>query len=377
MSVTGLTLAFERQFTNWADTRDYIVSKPTPTASQLSVEKLLIKIDESRNATATSVTIRSEPNAPASIGFQSGAIVFVNPYTGEVLGEGAPRVRAFFRTIEDWHRWLGRRDENRSVGRAVTGACNLGFLFLVTSGFYLWWPSKWTKPLVRNVTWFKKGLLGRARYFNWHNVTGFWCAVPLFIIVLSGVVMSYSWANNLVYRIVGETPPAPRTASSSPTVQQRDAPKRLDVVSTSAGLDALLIRAEQQVSNWKSITVQIPSTANSPVTFSIDQGSGGQPQQRGQLTLDRTTGNIMRWEPFSSLTRGRQLRSFFRFAHTGEVAGVIGQSIAGLASFGAGFLVWTGLSLAWRHLRSWKARRRQDTSTDHQYQPQPPPAKND
>lgn len=46
-----------------------------------------------------------------------------------------------------------------------------------------------------------------------------------------------------------------------------------------------------------------------------------------------------------------------RFAHTGEVAGVVGQTVAGLASLGGAFLVWTGISLALRRLRAWLGRR--------------------
>lgn len=369
MSVTGVMLSYERQITTWADTRSYHVVPPSQKAPHISAEALLSKISESRHSSPTSITVRADPEAPVSIVFQGGTIIFVNPYTGETLGEGAPRVRDFFRAVEDWHRWLGRQSESRNVARAITGACNLGFLFMVSSGFYLWWPSKWTRPLVRNVTWFKRGLSGRARYFNWHNVTGFWCAVPLFVVVLSGVVMSYTWANNLVYRLVGETPPAPRSAPAQPagsSGQKRDATKSLDFAKSLAGVDALWIRAEQQVSGWKAVSLQIPTTADSPVTFSIDQGNGGQPQKRAQVTFDRKTGNVTRWEPFSSQTRGRQLRSFFRFAHTGEVAGVFGQSIAALASTGAAFLVWTGLSLAWRRLRGWRKRRRSEVSVTEQ-----------
>lgn len=91
--------------------------------------------------------------------------------------------------------------------------------------------------------------------------------------------------------------------------------------------------------------------------FTIDQGNGGQPQKRSQLTLDRKTGEVVRWEPFSSYTTGRKLRSFLRFAHTGEVAGLAGQTIAGLASLGGAFLVWTGISLALRRFRAWLGRR--------------------
>ena len=72
--------------------------------------------------------------------------MFANPYTGAILGEGSQRTRAFFRNVTDWHRWLGAKGDNRNVARAITGACNLGFLFLVMSGFYLWWPRNWNLP---------------------------------------------------------------------------------------------------------------------------------------------------------------------------------------------------------------------------------------
>jgi uncharacterized iron-regulated membrane protein len=76
------------------------------------------------------------------------------------------------------------------------------------------------------------------------------------------------------------------------------------------------------------------------------------------LTFNRSTGEVARWEPFSSNSPGRKLRSILRFAHTGEVAGIAGQTIAGIASFSGVMLVWTGLSLAFRRFRAWLAKRR-------------------
>ncbi len=64
----------------------------------------------------------------------------MNPYTGELLGKGDQEVRKFFRVVTDWHRWLGASVESRATGRAITGASNLAFPFLVGTGFYLWWP---------------------------------------------------------------------------------------------------------------------------------------------------------------------------------------------------------------------------------------------
>jgi uncharacterized iron-regulated membrane protein len=206
MSVTGVLLTYERQIERWADTRGYTVSKPSPDAPRLSVEELLARVRGSQPAAAeaNSVTLYSDADEPATVSLPGGQSLFINPYTGEIFGEGAPRVRAFFRSVTDWHRWLGASGENRAAARAVADAANLLFLFIVASGFYLWWPRRWARDSVRAVTWFRRGLNGRRRDFNWHNVIGFWCVLPLFVVVLSGVVMSYTWASNLVFRLAGE-----------------------------------------------------------------------------------------------------------------------------------------------------------------------------
>lgn len=353
MCVTGVLLAYEKQIISWADTRGYRSAPPTAETRHLPVETLVAKAREARGADPTAITLKADAAAPAEIAFGREATLFVNPYSGQVLGEGSPRVRSFFRGVTDWHRWLGAKGDNRNVARAITGACNLGFLFLVVSGFYLWFPRSWSLKSVRSITWFRRGLSAKARDFNWHNVIGFWSAGPLFLVVLSAVVISYTWAGNLVYRVVGETPPAPRAANQAPARANNNEPSTQAVTN----IDSAWSIAKQQVGDWRSITLQLPTTASAPLTFNIDSGTGGQPQKRAQLVLDRSTGAVTRWEPFSSYTRGRQLRSILRFTHTGEVAGIVGQTIAGLVSLGGAVLVFTGLALAIRRFYAWFSKR--------------------
>ena len=77
-----------------------------------------------------------------------------------------------------------------------------------------------------------------------------------------------------------------------------------------------------------------------------------------RFTIDRATSTVTKAEDFSSLTAGRRLRSWLRFAHTGEFYGVTGQTVAGLASAGGAMLVYTGFALAVRRWWAWLARRR-------------------
>jgi uncharacterized iron-regulated membrane protein len=360
MSVTGALLMYERQITAWADTRGYQITQPA-NGERLPVETLIAKVRESQaDVVPSSIAINANVTAPVAIGLTGGRTLFTHPYTGEVLGEGSKPVRSFFRTVTDWHRWLGAGGDNRTTGKAITGACNLAFLFLVMSGFYLWFPRSLTWGQIKKVLWFRRGLPSKARDFNWHNVMGFWSAVPLFIVVLSGVVISYTWAGNLDYRVVGENPPQQQRPPAPPATQNQQAGGNL---ARSAeiplnGLNQMWNRAEQQVSDWQIITLRLPTGSDAPYQFTIDQGNGSQPQKRGTLTLDAKTGEITKWEPFAASSTGRKLRTILRFAHTGEVLGIFGQTIAGIVSAVGAVLVYTGLALSFRRFRAWLARRK-------------------
>jgi uncharacterized iron-regulated membrane protein len=80
----------------------------------------------------------------------------------------------------------------------------------------------------------------------------------------------------------------------------------------------------------------------------------GPPFTAVQITLDPVTGAVLQREGYGDYSRGRKLRTWLRFLHTGEALGWGGQFVAGLASLGTTLLVWTGLSLAIRRLLRWR-----------------------
>lgn len=385
MSVTGVALMYEKQMIAWADTRAYQAGPPSPGAARLPVETLIARVREARPDVApATVTLKAAPDAPAAFALGPQGNLYVHAYSGAILGTGAPGTRQFFRSMTDWHRWLAMQGDQRPTGRAITGACNALFLFLVLSGAYLWIPKIRNWRQFRNVLWFRGGLPGKARDFNWHNVLGIWSFVPLVVIVFSGAVISYPFVGNQIYRMYGEQPPAPqrppggpggagapgggaaaraegprgegRRAEGTPAESGRGARAEGAPGPSLEGLNAAWTRAEQQMPAWQTISLRLPSGA-APAVFTIDGGYAGQPQLRGTLTLDRRTGDVVRWETFGDLSPGRQMRSWLRFSHTGEYYGLPGQTIAGLVSAAAAVLVYTGLALAWRRFVAWRKRR--------------------
>jgi len=347
MSVTGVALTYEKQMLEWADQRAHPWGPPTNGARPLSPETLLAAVTAARpGAAPTGVTRRAEPGAPATVTLEGTGALLVNPYTGVILGEPAPGLRAFFRATTNWHRWLALDGASRSTGRLVTGVANVAFLFIVVSGIYLWVPRLWSRLQFARVLWFRRGLPGKARDFNWHNVIGIWSALPLAIVVAGAVPISFPWASNLVYRLAGDTPPTPQAR-----------PAGAPVPASFVGLDAAWATAEAKVPAWRAISTRFAGPAEAPFTITIDEGYGGQPQKRGTLTVDRTTGVVTSWETFDALSPGRRARSWLRFAHTGEYYGLTGQTVAGLVSAGGAVLVYTGLALAWRRWWAWLRRR--------------------
>ena len=348
MSVTGVLLAFEPQITEWLE-RDRRMITPPPGTPRLSVETLLARAREARpDQRPGIVTLRSDPAASAVVSFwrESGAL-FIDPYRGTVLGGPSP-VHDFLHEVVEWHRWLG----SRGMGRPITGAANLGLL-----GLCLWWPRRWTRETVRRAMLFDGRLRGRARDFNWHNVIGIWCAPVLLVLTLTGAIMSYQWANNLLYTLTGnEPPPAPAPGAAAPPREGQRRPRAAETGRPAVGLDALWARAERQVQGWVAINARLPQRPDGPVTFFIQEPVGWHPSPRSQLVLDPVTADVVKWEPFAGQNMGRRLRAWVRPLHTGEAAGLVGQTIAFLASAGGTMLVWTGLALAWRRFRGWRRR---------------------
>ena len=354
MSVTGVLLTYERQIVAWADRAGYSV--PAPGAKRLPLEQLVEAAKLRRpEFTPTTITVRAEEGAPVVLGAGRSGTLLVDPWTGDIRDQGSEGLQRFFAAATGWHRWFNVQGENRAVARMVTGASNLAFLFLVLSGMYLWLPRvyKWAAfraHLLLNA----KATTAKARDFNWHHVFGIWSAVPLAVVVATAVVFSYPWANDLVYRSVGEQPPR---AGGGPPPRPAGGPQAAVPAETSSapatvrlGYDDLLARAATR-GEWRTLTLNLPAdAAATTVRIGIDEGNGGQPQLRHTLTLDAATGAVAAWAPFSSQTTGQQARSWIRFLHTGEALGIVGQTIAGLVSLTSILMVWTGLALAWRRL---------------------------
>jgi len=366
MSLTGVLLMYERQINAWVLSSHYVSA--ADNTQHLQLEQLLsIQQIAQPNQQATVMVITNHPGAPVSFLAGRRQVLNLNPYTGETMQIASPELDQFFNIVTGLHRWFNVQGENRALAREITGVSNVIFLFLLVSGLYLWLPVVWMWVLFKVRLFFKTSYLNsKTRDFHWHLIFGFWAALPLLVVVYTGTVISYPWAANLMYLAFGVEIPASIGAPGNAAVpgqggnqQGQQQPLKASgnvgevetAVTTYLSLDSLLAQVQIVTgTHWNRFNITLPTAQQLTVQVEVDLGNGAQAHKRQTLSLARDSGKVLGITGFSDINEAQRLRGIARFLHTGEVLGFWGQTIAGLASFAALFMVWTGFALSWRRL---------------------------
>ncbi len=345
LSVTGVLLTYELQIIEALEKPALVVNDGD---QRLSADDLVSRAQEMSQGKVSGLVFDKHENVPIALQAGRGQHSLINPYTGDMI-ENASGARSFFSTVTQLHRWFALEGTSKDVGEAIIAAANLVFLFLLVSGVYLWLPKAWRWPIVKTKMFFRGNLpTTQARDYNWHHVMSFWTFIPLFFIIITGVVFSYKWANNMVYAVYGEEAPKrggpPQSGGAAQYANAQFDP------ANALSLEALLSRAQEYDTGVQRVTLELPKEDAPVVNFKLDSGTGKQPQKAINLSLDRSTGDVLNTSGFGDRTPAQQTRVVIRFLHTGEVLGIVGQTIAGISSLAACFLVYTGLALAYRRL---------------------------
>lgn len=343
-SITGSLLAYERQIVHTADARYSKANTVPVNGARIPVADLIAKAESFAKAPVEMVTVHPDPALRVEMQTANRDVFFADPYSGTVQGPASPRLRGFFAQITTLHRWFGLSNASHATATAVKGTVVLLFLFLIVSGAVLWMTGRWTGSALRTSIVPRFDVRGRARNYNWHKVAGFWIGLPLTVIVTTGVVMAYPWANALLFRLAGSPVPVRNLA--------RENLRRHGNGSTTPPihLDEAFAQAVSNVQGWQSVSLRLTPNANE-MNFTVDRGDGGQPEKREQVSIDATSLQVKRRVPFTELSRGQQWRSWVRFTHTGEAGGWWGETIAMLTALGAAVLSVTGFLLSFDRLR--------------------------
>ncbi|MFG6459541.1 PepSY-associated TM helix domain-containing protein [Roseateles sp. BYS96W] len=263
-------------------------------------------------------------------GLPSGSIVYVNPYTGQVLGQLQEMAR--FKT------WAKKLHSTALQGAGWRWLVELGaswMLVLFATGLVMWWPRSqaqggpgWRALLPR---WGR----GRTTWRDLHAVVAIALGLVLAVVLVTGLTWAeYSGERfrTLQATLGQDAPRPPKSLRSSPG----DGPL--------LSWQAVLERSRAQAPD---IAMQITPPADAGGVWRIENFDRTQPKGRFNLALDARSGAVLfnsGWERLPALARATAVGIPF---HRGEF-GVWNQGVLALAALTTVFSVVSGVVMWWQ-----------------------------
>ncbi|RAU43158.1 MULTISPECIES: PepSY domain-containing protein [unclassified Pseudomonas] len=290
--------------------------------------------------------------------------LFVDPYSGNILGtqDAKNNLQAMARALHG-ELMIG------TVGdRLVELAAGWGVV-LVVSGLYLWWPRGRASA---GVLWPRITAKGRVLWRDIHAVTGFWGAVALLFMLLSGMTWTGMWGklyadvwNTFPAAMWNDVPKSTRQASELNTAAAQTVPWAMEntPMPVSSGDHAehmnhgahssapaapgitlqrvVDIARERQIEPGYSITP--PKTADGVFTVSV---FADDPRNDATLHIDQYSGKVLadvRYSDYSLVSRATELGVML---HEGKMFGWLNQLVILLVclmvllSSASGIVIW-------------------------------------
>ncbi|MDU1890266.1 MAG: PepSY-associated TM helix domain-containing protein [Dysgonomonas sp.] len=195
--LSGAILVFQDEILRLANPSHYSVKEIK--GDPIPLEKLIPMVNAQLDSNSVaSVQIFDDPESTYTMSLKEGFRIsaFVDPYTGEVTGMYKFRESPFF-TIMSLHRWL--MDGTRTWGKYTVGISTLIFVFILISGFIVWMPRRINKS--RFKIQYRKGK--KRLFYDLHNVLGAYACLVLLICALTGMMWSFDWYRNSVFKLFG------------------------------------------------------------------------------------------------------------------------------------------------------------------------------
>lgn len=344
---SGAMLVFEKEVTEWSRPELYYVESIGET--RLSIGEAAARVASTLPAgvQVTGITVYPDPQRTYQVNLSKPkrAAVFVNPYTGELLGqyERLP----FFRSMFSLHRWLlGSRPSDGGIfwGKMVVGVSTLLFVFVLISGLVIWWPR--TGKALRNGL---KVVLHRGWLRFWHGLHvagGMYVLLLLLVMALTGLTWSFSWYRTGFYALFGvEMQVGKGHASSSAHSKSRQVGKG------EKGEPA-------DYSQWQQVYEQLavlnPSykqiTVSAAHTATVSLNRLGNTRGADTYTFDSRTGSIIKKVSYSEQPASGKMRGWIYALHVGSWGGCLTRILYFLAALLGASLPLTGYYLWIRRL---------------------------
>ncbi|MDN5217296.1 PepSY-associated TM helix domain-containing protein [Fulvivirgaceae bacterium BMA12] len=343
VAITGCFWVFQEEILGLVEVDRTVQKEDRAFISPTKAKELAHKVIPGKHIHGTAYGRDTDPlevifYEPDPLFYQS---VFLNPYSGEVLGTKNYR-GGFFGFVLDGHLYLWLP---RAIGSQVTSYGTMVFVLMLITGIILWWPKNKKGRRQRLKFDWKSTTRWRRKNFDLHAIMGFYASVLALVLAFSGLVMAFDWIYFVTYKTWGgEKAPQfiiPNNISTATFDESGEALKPID---------KLIPRLIAASPDYKSFEVHYPATDSSSiyVETSFQEGVHYSSDYRfyDQHTLEEidTPGIYGKYE--DAKLADKVIRMNYDI-HVGAIGGIFGKILAFIISFITASLPVTGFLLWW------------------------------
>ncbi|MFC2465689.1 MAG: PepSY-associated TM helix domain-containing protein [Bacteroidota bacterium] len=348
---SGAMLIFENEFTEWQNPHLYNVTPLEGGARPLTSLLPEILATQPQGAEITYIDIKDNPSKSYMIDIDLGddesKTVFVDQYTGKILGE-KPDDIAFFTVMYRLHRFLLQsRPQGDGIfwGKRIVGISTIIFVFIIITGIVVWVPRRgrsWGNRFKISV---KHGW--HRLWYDLHVAGGIYVALLLLVMALTGLTWAFPWYRTAFYGILAPERNELSTTENNSLDIAANEPTDTTTL-TQFAVWQRVYDAVKQRSNYVEISIN-PDEVRARIS------DCGNRRASDYYEFDTATGAITSVELYKNTSNNSKLRGWVYSLHTGSWGGFWVRLIYFIAAMFGATLPLTGYYL-WirRTLRSKK-----------------------
>lgn len=335
--LSGAALVFETDITQALSPHLYRTETPE-NGTFLKPSELAARIHEQTNEPLTLVSLQmpGTPDGACMASFKESGKkkLSVNPYTGEV--NGWTKSYPFFQTMRKLHRWFmdsPARKGEKSAGKVAVGISTFLMAFILVTGIAVWIPKNARALRNRLKVSCNKGW--KRFFYDTHVSLGFYAAIPLLVMALTGLTWSFGWYRNAAYSLFGGN--LQTDSSRAKGIKEKEVRElsgnalTTDYRAWDRAYGQLLTRYPEH----KSVTLSDGQAQIVPDRTSLLPKSD-------RVRFDMQNGEIKEIIPYSNIPRSQTLKGWFYAFHTGSWGGTATKILYFAAALVGGILPLSG-----------------------------------
>jgi uncharacterized iron-regulated membrane protein len=333
IALTGCIYVFKEEITSFTNSDFEVVKRQD--SIRVSLDEVIDSYHKNHpeNKLLFISQKESEPNATIVLGDRQVQVAY-DPYSGkEVMTMHSSE--SFFALVLEIHRTLLLGE----IGEHIIAIATFIFLFMLLSGFVLWFPTH----LVKLKSFFTISNKSFKRLnFDLHRIGGFYSFLVLVFIASTGLFFSYDFVKKAVY-VVADSEPYSKWGPNSGAQKESE-----------ADIAEIYTQIQKEYPNCIESSIYYPKESDGSIRVKLKYAYNCIPKYN-IFFIDQFSGKLLQSDLYKNATTAEHIKNSIFGIHTGSIFGLFGKIIVFLAVLIAASLPITGFVM-WKRKQNRKSK---------------------